>query len=73
MRETIEEKADRLLAAGRVLILRAGNGRTVARVEGDHGTYCVASSPELPLACSCPAGERNIRCSHRIAVEHVVG
>ena len=70
-RESVEDKADRLLAAGRVCILRAGE-RTVARVEGDHATYAVVGDAHQPLHCECPAGERNVRCSHLIAVELVV-
>lgn len=68
MRETIEEKADRLLTERRVRILRAG-ARTVARVEGDHGVYAVVGSADEPLHCECKAAEHGMRCSHLIAVE----
>jgi uncharacterized Zn finger protein len=71
MRESIEEKADRLLSAGRVRILHRGVDRVVAVVEGDHGRYCVSSSPTRPLGCECKAAERNMRCSHLICVELV--
>jgi uncharacterized Zn finger protein len=69
VRESVTEKADRLLSSGQVRILHLGADRVVARVEGDHGVYCVASSVTRPMECSCPAGERQVRCSHLIAVE----
>lgn len=70
MRETIDEKADRLLMSQRVRVLRVGD-RTVVRVEGDHGIYAVVGDECEPLTCSCPAGERHVRCSHLIAAELV--
>lgn len=70
MRETIEEKADRLLATGKVRILRAGD-YTLARVEGDHHVYAVRGSRSDPLTCECKAAQHHMRCSHLIAVELV--
>lgn len=68
MRETIQEKADRLLTSRRVRVLRVGE-RTVVRVEGDHGVYAVTGSATEPLHCECLAAQHAMRCSHLIAAE----
>ena len=71
MRETVDEKAQRLLGDGRVRVLRAGD-RTVVRIEGDHGVYAVTGSEDEPLRCECPAAAHNMRCSHLIAAEKII-
>lgn len=71
MRETVTEKADRLLASGRVRIMHSGCDRIVARVRGDHGTYAVVGGGELPLRCECKAAQAHMRCSHLLAVERI--
>ena len=69
MRETAAEKADRLLAAGQVRVLRAGGGLTLVRVEGDHGVYAVSDADRGILRCECKAAKCRVRCSHLIAAE----
>jgi len=71
VRETIDDKALRLLGAGKVVILHSGCDRVVARVEGDHAVYAVIGGGALPLRCECKAAEHHMRCSHLIAVERV--
>jgi uncharacterized Zn finger protein len=71
MRETVDEKAVRLLSSGKVRVLHSGCDRVVARVEGDHGVYAVVGGGGIPLRCECKAAERFMRCSHLIAVERI--
>jgi uncharacterized Zn finger protein len=68
VRETIPEKAERLLAAGAVHVQRADGSRVAATVQGDHGRYVVVFDGER-WACSCAAWKA---CSHVAAVELVV-
>ena len=68
MRETIPEKAARLLTAGAVHIQRADGVKIAATVQGDHGRYVVVFDGER-WACSCAAWKS---CSHVAAVELVV-
>jgi hypothetical protein len=66
----IEEKANRLLAEGRVRVLEAGHGHPgLALVKGDHGEYEVTVVGER-VHCSCPSWRA---CSHKRAVSLVVG
>jgi uncharacterized Zn finger protein len=67
MRETIPEKAARLLTAGSVYVQRADGARVAATVEGDHGRYVVVFDGER-WTCSCDAWKN---CSHVAAVELV--
>jgi uncharacterized Zn finger protein len=66
-RETIPEKAARLLSSGAVYVQRADGRRVAATVQGDHGRYIVACDGER-WACSCAAWKV---CSHVAAVELV--
>jgi uncharacterized Zn finger protein len=68
VRESIPEKASRLLATGAVYVQRADGTRVAALVHGDHGRYVVAFDGER-WACSCPAWTKG--CSHLAAVELV--
>jgi uncharacterized Zn finger protein len=68
VRETIPEKAERLLVAGAVHVQRADGTRIAATVQGDHGRYVVAFDGER-WACSCRAWKC---CSHVAAAELVV-
>lgn len=66
-RETVDGKARRLLAEGRVLISDGGRKRVLASVAGESAVYVVAYSAGS-WWCSCPARGR---CAHRVAVELV--
>jgi uncharacterized Zn finger protein len=69
-RETLDEKAGRLLSTGSVRVLELdGRGYGRARVDGDHGRYDVALDGNGRPRCSCPAYGR---CSHAQAVALVV-
>ena len=68
MRETIPEKAARLLATGAVYVQRADGAKVAATVRGDHGRYVVVFDGER-WACSCAAWKTS--CSHVAAVELV--
>jgi hypothetical protein len=65
MRETIEQKAERLLAEGGLFVAHA-DGRTVrASCHGDHGRYTVIFDGRR-WVCTCPARKT---CSHVQALE----
>jgi uncharacterized Zn finger protein len=66
-RETVSEKASRLLTEGRVHVQRADGTRIAATVQGDHGRYVIVLDGER-WACSCPSFRA---CSHIAAVELV--
>lgn len=69
-RVSVESKAHRLLAEGRVRVVEVGCGRPGrARVRGDHATYDVAVDADR-IVCSCPAWRRT--CSHALAVGLIV-
>ena len=68
MRETVPEKAARLLSSGAVYVQRADGAKVAATVQGDHGRYVVVFDGER-WACSCCARTRT--CSHATAVELV--
>jgi uncharacterized Zn finger protein len=67
-RETIPEKAGRLLTEGRVHVRHRDEVRIAAEVEGDTGRWIVVCDPEGRWACSCPAWKG---CAHLAAVELV--
>ena len=58
------EKAERLVASGRIESLGGG----VYNVVGDHGTYTVVQDYSGKLSCSCPGFLQKARCSHVTAV-----
>ena len=58
------EKAERLVASGRVEPLGGG----VFNVVGDHGTYAVVQDYTGKLSCSCPGFLQKGKCSHVTAV-----
>ncbi|TRO44895.1 hypothetical protein E2P30_01830 [Candidatus Bathyarchaeota archaeon] len=58
------EKAERLVASGRVESLSGG----VYNVVGDHGTYTVVQDYTGKLNCSCPGFLQKSKCSHVTAV-----
>jgi len=68
-RETVPEKAARLLSSGSVCVVEVdGSGHGRARVAGDHDRY-VVTIDEHGRRCTCPAWRT---CSHSLAVELVV-
>jgi uncharacterized Zn finger protein len=68
VKETIPEKAARLLSSGCVHVQRADGARVAAIVQGDTGRWIVAGDGEGRWACSCPAWKG---CSHIAAAELV--
>jgi hypothetical protein len=70
--ETIEEKAERLLLDGRVVVRRAEpGGVVVARAEGDSGVWDLGWDPNArEWRCNCPARVRP--CSHLMALQLIV-
>ena len=58
------EKAERLVASGRVEPLGGG----VYNIIGDHGTYTVVQDHTGKLSCSCPGFLQKAKCSHVTAV-----
>ena len=69
-RETIEEKAARLLTAGSVQVRWVTPGHALVVVKGDSGSWRVIYR-QGRWACPCPAWVA--RCSHLAAAELVVG
>lgn len=69
-RETIAEKAQRLLASGRLTVERVDHEIVRATCEGDHGRYSLSISADRSH-CTCPARVRT--CAHRVALRLVVG
>lgn len=65
MRESLPEKAARLLASGAVHVQRADGVKVAASVQGDHDRYVVVCDGER-WVCSCPAWKS---CAHVRAVE----
>jgi len=70
MRETVDDKALRLLSTGKVKVA-CRSGQLSALVQGDHGVYAISSTGGRPLECTCAAAEHGKACSHRLAVELV--
>jgi hypothetical protein len=69
VRETVEEKAGRLLTTGRVLVDRVDRVGVHAQVVGDHGTYHVEHDGQWRCSCATPPGRA---CSHGLATSRVV-
>lgn len=69
-RESVEAKADRLLAEGRLTIERADpHGVVVARCQGDHGEYMLGYDVKAKeWRCGCVARKE---CSHIVALKKV--
>jgi uncharacterized Zn finger protein len=63
--ETLKAKADRLLTAGNVHLLKVAPDVVVARVHGDSGVWDVRLQ-DGRWTCTCPAGPHP--CSHYAAV-----
>jgi len=69
-RESVQTKARRLLAEGRVTIVARIPGQAVATVRGTEAVHEVRWDRGRGWSCTCDAGAR--RCSHRTAVALVV-
>jgi uncharacterized Zn finger protein len=69
MRENYARKAQRLLAEGRVSVLRIDPSGVTAIVRGDTAAFYTVSFDGSRWDCSCPAIGR---CSHAFAVQRVV-
>jgi hypothetical protein len=75
-RETSEAKARRLLADGRVTVLRADDdtGLIVAEVQGDSRTHRTLRQPTGRWQCDCPAfAQFHRNCSHLLSVQRIAG
>ena len=68
MTETIQAKATRLLAEGRLLIAEVDADTITASLEGDTGTHRLGLTPG-GWWCSCPTPTP--RCSHLAALRLV--
>ena len=70
-RETVDAKARRFLATGRLTVLHRDGDHVVAQCVGDTGTYRLGHDPARlgVWSCSCPA---TARCSHTVALMLVV-
>jgi hypothetical protein len=74
-RESIAEKAARLLLGGKLTIVSVVGQSIEARCEGDHGVYRLGHGPR-GWWCSCPRrelGGRGRACSHLAALAKVAG
>jgi len=72
-RETVPAKASRLLAAGRVRVVRLAEGTARGTVRGDTGDYDLEASHSGEAWCSCPFVRREgALCSHLIAFGRVI-
>ncbi len=69
-RETIAQKADRLLIERRVIVTNAGPGSVTATVRGEGAIY-TASYASGAWSCTCPASTSVARCSHVAALKAV--
>jgi uncharacterized Zn finger protein len=69
-RESVQVKARRLLAEGRVEIVTRLPGQVLARVKGTDQTYTVRWESGHGWSCDCEAGAN--KCSHRVAVGLVI-
>lgn len=67
--ESVEAKALRLLAGGRLFVERVDEGGVRAVCRGDHGIHEL-SIDEEGSSCSCAARGR---CSHLLALELATG
>jgi uncharacterized Zn finger protein len=75
-RESIAEKAARLLLAGRLTVVSVVGQTVEARVEGDHATYRCGYSRTSGWWCSCPYRQLRSRgqaCAHLAALAKVAG
>lgn len=81
-RETVREKAVRLLADGKLRIHQVGDGKVTATIHGDTGTYRLGYHPRVPGGwyCTCPyrpseipAAGQYAMCSHLLALVAVIG
>lgn len=82
-RETIEDKADRLVREGRFEMEPSSVVPSfwVGRVRGDHGTYAVFAISEQFMSdhgmdggrvgCTCMAGRMGRLCSHALVAEEM--
>ena len=67
--ETVQAKAGRYLAEGRVKVLNVSAGNVEAHVQGSAGEPYSIRRAGKRWTCSCPAWQR--RCAHVVAVELV--
>jgi hypothetical protein len=68
-RENASTKAMRYLVEGRVQIAHCGPDGVQAFVRGSGHLHRVEHRSDQPWTCTCPAKSR---CSHLLAVQHVV-
>jgi hypothetical protein len=75
-RESLQEKASRLLLAGRLTVVSVVGESIEARIEGDHGVYRLGYARPGGWWCSCPGRQRGGRgkaCAHLAALALVAG
>lgn len=65
--ETVEQKAARIVAEGRLTVRYRVGADVYALCDGDHGSYHLGRTKTSPGGyCECPTRSR--RCSHLIAL-----
>lgn len=73
MKETIDQKANRLLRTGCVRFILSNDLVYQCEVQGDHGTYDTLIYSTGNFFCTCEWGKRHsfgrYRCSHAIATQ----
>ncbi len=69
-RQTVSDKASRLLSDGAVHVHRADEKRVSARVRGDSGNHDV-NWQHGTWTCTCTCAAYGPRCSHIAAVRQV--
>lgn len=65
-RESIDAKAPRYLAEGRITVTRLVGDEVTAVARGESGTYDLGHTPGRGWWCACPV--RTDRCSHLAAL-----
>jgi uncharacterized Zn finger protein len=72
-RESLEAKAARLLAAGRLRVLQVDARQIRATCQGDSGKTYRLGWWRGSFGCSCPAGQLSrADCAHLLALKRVV-
>jgi len=65
-RESVDAKARRYLAEGRVVVTRVLGDKVTAVCQGETGAYDLGHAPSRGWWCTCPV--RTDRCSHLAAL-----
>lgn len=69
-RETIAQKADRILVERRLIVATAGPGHITATCRGEGAIYRLSYTTGA-WSCTCPASTTVARCSHVLALKAI--